>query len=156
MQNERYERGWKTLKEIDGEMGKIVLQSLEEIAPDLSKYIIEFSFGDVYSRPETNLKQKEIAVVAALTAMGNAMPQLKVHVNGALNVGCSVEEIIEVIIQMSAYSGFPSTLNAITVLKEVMDEKNMNFKPVKNEENEDRFQVGAEWLSKLEKNLKMR
>ncbi len=96
------------------------MQSLEDITPDLGKYIIEFSFGDVYSRPETNLKQKEIAVAAALTAIGNTMPQLKVHINGALNVGCSVEEIIEVIIQMSAYSGFPSTLNAATVLKEVI------------------------------------
>lgn len=59
MENGRYERGWKKLKEIDVEMGKNVLRSLEDITPDLGKYIIEFSFGDVYSRKGTHLRQKE-------------------------------------------------------------------------------------------------
>lgn len=85
--NERYERGWLKLKEIDGKIGEEIFKSLESISPDLGKYIIEFSFGDVYSRKGTSLKQKEIAVVAALTAMGNAAPQLNVHINGALKRG---------------------------------------------------------------------
>ncbi|HEY0196706.1 MAG TPA: carboxymuconolactone decarboxylase family protein [Methanobacterium sp.] len=152
MKNEKYDRGWSKLEEIDGEAGERVLESLKETAPDLGKYIIEFSFGDIYSRSLTTLKQKEIAVIAALTAMGNAAPQLKVHINGALNVGCTVEELVEVIIQMSAYSGFPSAINGINALKEVLVDKKINFKPVKGEEKRDRFKIGAEWLSRLEKN----
>jgi 4-carboxymuconolactone decarboxylase len=152
MENERYERGWSKLKEIDGEIGEKIFKSLEDISPDLRKYIIEFSFGDIYSRDGTSLKQKEIAVVAALTAMGNVAPQLNVHINGALNVGCSVEEIVEVIIQMSSYSGFPSALNAINILKEVIKDRKIVFEPVKQDKNGDRFSIGVERLSQLEKN----
>lgn len=149
MENERFERGWLKLKEIDGEAGEMVIESLKDIAPDLGNFIIEFSFGDIYSRKGTSLKQKEIAVVAALTAMGNAAPQLKVHINGALNVGCSVEEVLEVMIQMSSYSGFPSSLNAVNVLKEVIKDREIDFKPVKDNRKVDRFSTGSEWLSKL-------
>ena len=97
MNGERYERGWEKLKEIDGEAGERVIESLKEIAPDLARYTIEFPFGDVYSRPGLDLKSREIATVAALTALGNAQPQLKVHIHGALNVGCTREEVIEVL-----------------------------------------------------------
>lgn len=119
MEQDRYARGWEKLKEIDGEVGERVIESLKDIAPDLGRYIIEFPFGDIYSRPGLNLKSREIATVAALTALGNAQPQLKVHINGALNVGCTREEIIEVIIQMAVYAGFPAALNGISAAKEV-------------------------------------
>ncbi len=148
----RYNRGWDKLKEIDGEAGEAVVKSLEDIAPDLARYIIEFSFGDVYSRNGTTLKEKEIAVVAGLTAMGNAAPQLKVHINGALNVGVSTEELVEVILQMSSYSGFPSAINGINTLKEVLQEKKIDFQPVLEEQEGDRFIRGAEWLGKLDEN----
>lgn len=149
MENERFERGWLKLKEIDGEAGEVVIDSLKDIAPDLGNFIIEFSFGDIYSREGTSLKQKEIAVVAALTAMGNAAPQLRVHINGALNVGCSVEEVLEVMIQMTSYSGFPSSLNAINVLKDVIKDRNIDLEPVKDKRKVDRFSTGVAWLSKL-------
>ncbi|MNR54832.1 Carboxymuconolactone decarboxylase family protein [compost metagenome] len=58
-------------------------------------------------------------MVAALTATGNAAPQLKVHIQGALNVGVSREEIVETIMQMAVYAGFPAALNGLAVAKEV-------------------------------------
>ncbi len=123
MSEDRYERGWKKLKEIDGEAGERVMESLKDIAPDLARYVIEFPFGDVYSRPGLDLKSREIATVAALTALGNATPQLKVHLHAALNVGCTREEVIEVIIQMAVYAGFPAALNGIFAAKEVFAER---------------------------------
>jgi len=129
MNEDRYERGWTKLQEIDGEAGERVIESLKDIAPDLGRYTIEFPFGDVYSRPGLDLKSREIATVAALTALGNALPQLKVHIHGALNVGCARKEIIEVIIQMAVYAGFPAALNGMFAAKEVFkerDEKGMN------------------------------
>lgn len=78
----RYERGLAKLREIDGEAGDRVLESLDGIAPDFARYLIEFPFGDIYSRPGLDLKSREIAVVAALTALGHAAPQLKVHIQG--------------------------------------------------------------------------
>lgn len=116
----RFEIGWEKLQEVDGKAGEAVIESLKSIAPDLGKYVIEFPFGDVYSRPGLDLKTRELITVAALTAIGNCQPQLKVHINGALNVGCTKEQIIETIIQMAVYAGFPSSLNGMAILKEVL------------------------------------
>ena len=123
MSQNRYERGWKKFEEINGEAAERVIESLKDIAPDLGRYAIEFPFGDVLSRPGLDLKSREIATVAALTALGNAQPQLKVHIHGALNVGCTREEIIEIIIQMAVYAGFPAALNGMSAAKEVFEER---------------------------------
>jgi 4-carboxymuconolactone decarboxylase len=118
----RYERGWKKLREIDGKAGEHVIQDLQSIAPDFARYLIEFPFGDIYSRPGLDLKSREIAAVAVMTALGNAQTQLKVHIHAALNVGCTREEIVEVIMQTAVYAGFPSALNAMSVANEVFQE----------------------------------
>jgi len=123
--NDRYERGWRKLQEIDGEAGTRVVESLAKIAPDFARYIVEFPFGDIYSRPGLDLKSREIAVVAALTALGNATPQLKVHVHGALNVGCSAQEVVEVIMQMAVYAGFPAALNGLFAAESVLRERGL-------------------------------
>lgn len=119
----RYQRGLVKLNEIDGEAGVRVVESLADIAPDFAKYLIEFPFGDIYSRPQLDLKSREIAVVAALTALGNAVPQLKVHIHGALNVGCTRDEVVEVMMQMAVYAGFPAALNGLFAAKEVFSER---------------------------------
>ena len=121
----RYARGLEKLREIDGHAGERVIESLADIAPDFAKYLIEFPFGDIYSRPQLDLKSREIAVVAALTALGNAAPQLSVHIHGALNVGCTHEEVVEVIMQMAVYAGFPAALNGLSVAKAVFVERGL-------------------------------
>ena len=123
MNQSRFETGLERLNHIDGEAGQQVIDSLQDICPDLAKYTIEYPFGDIYSRPGLDLKSREIATVAALTALGNCAPQLKVHLNAALNVGCSEEEIKEVILQMSVYAGFPSALNGMFAFKEVLADR---------------------------------
>jgi len=70
-----------------------------------------------------SLKEREIATVAALAALGNAQPQLKVHIHGALNVGCTRQDIVEIMIQMAVYAGFPAALNGIFAAKEVFAER---------------------------------
>ncbi|TKG01712.1 carboxymuconolactone decarboxylase family protein [Vibrio sp. F13] len=124
MNQSRFDIGLERLNHIDGEAGQRVIESLQDICPDLAKYTIEYPFGDIYSRPGLDLKSREIATVAALTALGNCAPQLKVHLNAALNAGCSEEEIKEVILQMSVYAGFPSALNGMFAFKEVLAERN--------------------------------
>jgi 4-carboxymuconolactone decarboxylase len=121
--SDRYTNGLAKLREIDGDAGQRVIDSLKDIAPDLARYTIEFPFGDIYQRPGLDLRSREIATVAALTALGNAQPQLKVHIHGALNVGCKRTEIIEVIIQMAVYAGFPAALNGMFAAKEVFNER---------------------------------
>jgi 4-carboxymuconolactone decarboxylase len=126
MNRERYERGWGKLKLIHGEEGERFIENVKSVAPDLARFIVEFGFGDVYSRPGLDIKTREIVTVAALTALGNAQPQLKVHIQAALNVGCSHEEMVEVMTQLAVYVGFPAALNGIELVKQVfedMDEK---------------------------------
>ena len=120
---DRYQRGWEKLKEVDGAAGERVIESLGDIAPDFARYLIEFPFGDIYSRPGLDLKSREIAAVAALTTLGNAAPQLKVHINGAINVGCTRQEVVEIIMQMAVYAGFPAALNGLFAAKEVFKQR---------------------------------
>ena len=121
----RYTRGWDKLREIDGHQGERVIQALADIAPDFAKLLIEFPFGDIYSRPQLDLRMRELGVIAALTAMGNAAPQLKVHIHGALNVGCTREEIVEMMMQMAVYAGFPAALNGLFAAKEVFADRDL-------------------------------
>ena len=123
MDNSRFTLGLALLSKIDGDAGHSVIESLQDICPDLARFTIEYPFGDIYSRPALDLKSREIATVAALTALGNCRPQLKVHLNAALNVGCSEDEIKEVVLQMSVYAGFPSALNGMFAFKEVLQER---------------------------------
>jgi len=115
----RFERGLRALSDIDGRAGERVIESLADIAPDFARYLIEFPFGDIYSRPGLDLRTREAATIAALTAIGNAAPQLKVHIEAGLNVGLSRVEITEVIMQMAVYAGFPAALNGLFTAKEV-------------------------------------
>jgi 4-carboxymuconolactone decarboxylase len=121
--SDRFERGWNKLQETQGEEGVRTMEYLQDTAPDLVKYVIEFPFGDVYSRPGLDLKTREIAAVAALTAMGNAAPQLKAHIQGALKVGCTRQDVIEVIIQMAAFAGFPAAVNGMLAAKDVFEKR---------------------------------
>jgi 4-carboxymuconolactone decarboxylase len=116
---DRYAQGWQKLKEIDGEAGERVIAALAPIAPDFGRLLIEFGFGDVYSRPQLDLRAREIATIAALATLGHAQPQSKIHIEAALNVGCSRDEIVEVFMQMALYAGFPAALNALFAAKEV-------------------------------------
>lgn len=123
MAETRYDRGLRKVSEIDGEAGERVIESLADIAPDFARYLIEFAFGDIYARPGLDLKSREVATVAALTALGTAPAQLKVHLHAALNVGCAKAEILEVIMQMAVYAGFPAALNGLFLAKEVFHER---------------------------------
>jgi 4-carboxymuconolactone decarboxylase len=117
--DDRRSRGLRALAEITGESGVAVVEDLREIAPDLADWIIDFSYGDVMARPGLDGRTRQLATIAALTAMGNAQAQLRMHVQGALKMGCKPQEIIEVILQMTVYCGFPAALNALSIVREV-------------------------------------
>ncbi|MCK8098737.1 carboxymuconolactone decarboxylase family protein [Bacillus sp. 2CMS4F] len=125
MSNDRYQRGWQKLMEVDGEGGQRVIDSLKDIAPDLGKYVVEFAFGDVYQREGLDLKQRQLVTIASLTTQGGCEPQLHVHINAALNVGLSPGEIVEAIIHCTPYTGFPRVLNTIFVAKRIFEEHNI-------------------------------
>lgn len=115
----RLARGQRMLSEIDGSAGEKVIDSLADIAPDFARYLLEFPFGDIYARPGLDLRAREIATIAALTAIGHAQPQLKVHIAAGLNVGLTRAEIVEIVMQMAVYAGFPAALNGLFAAREV-------------------------------------
>lgn len=119
----RYEDGIAGLRAIDGVIGERVIESLSDIAPDLGRFIVEFAFGDVYSREGLDLVQRELITVAALSAMGSATPQLKVHMHGFLNVGGTREQLVEAVTQIAVYAGFPRAINAAIAAKEVLSDR---------------------------------
>ena len=127
MENERMKRGTERLKEVDGNGGEQVIASLEGIAPDLGRYILEFAFGDVYCREGLSLQEREVITIASLLTAGGCEPQLEVHINGSLNVGLSPEKVIETFIQCIPYTGFPKVLNAVNVAKKVFAERNITL-----------------------------
>ena len=120
--DDRFARGSRALAEIDGHGGEAVVAALADIAPDFARYLVEFPFGDIYCRPGLDLRMREIATIAALTALGHATPQLKVHLRAGLNVGLTRGEIVEVLMQMAVYAGFPAALNGLFAAREVFAE----------------------------------
>lgn len=118
MSKKRFDDGLQMIQKISQEGSQKVVAALEDISPDLARYTIEFPFGDVLNRPGLDIKSREIATVSALIAMGK-IPQLKFHINAAMNVGCNETEIKEIIIQMAVYAGFPSAINAMVAANEV-------------------------------------
>jgi 4-carboxymuconolactone decarboxylase len=123
--------GESTLAKITGQDGQAVVDSLADIAPELADWIIEFAYGDVFSRPGLPACTRELVTVGALTALGNARPQLEVHIAGALNAGCQPAEIVEAILQMTVYSGFPSALNGIAAARAVFARRGVTLAPVR-------------------------
>jgi len=120
---DRYERGLAAMKAVDGEAGEKVAEALKDIAPDLATYIIEFTFGEIYTRPHLSLRHREIVTIAACVALGTALPQLKVHIHGLLNVGGTEQEVVETVLHLAFYCGFPAALNAIAAAREVFAQR---------------------------------
>ena len=125
MYDKRLEQGMKNLKAIDGEAGERVIQTLEGIAPDVGRYILEFAFGDIYEKDTLSFREREIITITSLLTQGDTRNQLIVHINGSLNVGITKEEIIEVFTHCIPYVGFPKVLNAIMIAKEVFETRKL-------------------------------
>lgn len=122
-QDDRLARGQAKLAEITGRSGAEVMTALGEIAPDFARYIFEFGYGDIYSRPGLDLRTRMLSTVAGLVALGHAGRELEVHIGSALNVGATKEEVVEVIMQMALYAGFPAALDALFIARKVFAER---------------------------------
>jgi 4-carboxymuconolactone decarboxylase len=145
-----YTRGLETLKRVGGKDYDRAFRPLEPFSPDLSQMVVENVFGEVVSRPGLDLKQREIAIVAALTAIGSVRPALKFHIHGMLNVGCTPQEVVETIMHAVVYAGFPAAQDGMTIAREVFKERNLDFKPVSARPEGDRYRLGIRNLQQTE------
>jgi len=122
MPTDLYNKGMETMRRHLGSAADEWIKSIKEIAPEFAKVNVEFPYGELYTRNILDDKTRELCTVAALTVQGFALPELKVHVQGALNCGASREEVVEVVTQMIAYCGFPAATNALLAAKDVFEQ----------------------------------
>ena len=121
--SERFRRGREALTGIMGEQQVARLDAAYNgIAPDMVELLVSFGFGDIYSRPGLKPRDRQLATIAALTALGTAAPQLRSHIKAGLAAGLTREEIVEVLMQMAVYAGFPAALNGLAAAKEAFAE----------------------------------
>jgi len=118
-----HETGKQKLKEVLGEKADEIIDGFNSVSPDFANYIVEFAYGDLYAREGLSHKLRELAAVSCLIGQGNTGLPLKAHLKAMLNVGWSKEEIIELIIFLVGYKGFPSSVDAILHLKDIINEQ---------------------------------
>ena len=114
---DRYERGRARFLEVHDEKA---LRAVEGLG-DLGRSIVEFVYGDVYARPELSIRDREIAAVAALVALGRSS-QLPQHLRASLKAGLTPDELRGVILQTATIAGFPPAMNAMSTLKTILAE----------------------------------
>jgi 4-carboxymuconolactone decarboxylase len=120
---ERRERGEAIRRTLGGDADPALarMAELAEVAPDLVRFTTEYVFGDLYTRPGLTLAQRELAAVSALGALG-ATNQLKGHIRYALNAGVSRDELVETLMQLSAFAGWPRAIEALHSAREIFAE----------------------------------
>lgn len=117
--NDRIARGMHVFRQIDPDTAEKLMDMTHAISPELGEFTIAFGYGDVMSRPGLDLHTRELLNIAMLGAMGTAPYQLEMHIKGALNVGVARKEIVEVILQLAAFAGFPAAYNAFMAAKKI-------------------------------------
>lgn len=122
---ERYEYGRAVLDAVDGAAGANVIASLTDVSPELGHQTVAWAFGEIYSRPGLEPRDRQLVTLGMLTALGGCEPQLEVHINAALNVGLTSAQIIEALLHSAVYCGFPKALNATFVAKRVFAERGL-------------------------------
>lgn len=122
---QRYDHGRSVLDAIDGAAGVNVIEALADISPELAHQVVAWGFGEIYSRPALAPRDRQLVTLGMLTALGGCEPQLDVHVNAALNVGLSPQQIVEALLHSSVYCGFPRALNATFVAKRVFADRGL-------------------------------
>ena len=130
MRMERFQKGLETMKEyVTADALKQMVESdaLADIAPDLRKMIVEFAYGDIYARDGLGKKKRALVVITAVVTQG-ATPQTKTHITRGLHAGLTPKEIVEALLQMVPYIGFPRVQNALTIAQEVFREQKLTVK----------------------------
>lgn len=122
---QQYEHGLTVLRQIDGQAGQNVVDSLADVSPELAHQVVAWAFGEMYSRPGLAPRDRQLVTLGVLTALGGCEPQLGVHVNAALNVGLTPAEITEALLHAAVYCGMPRALNATFAAKRVFADRGL-------------------------------
>jgi 4-carboxymuconolactone decarboxylase len=121
--SERYERGLEVRRAVLGDSYvNASLESGEQFGDELQKLVTEYCWGEVWTREGLPRKTRSLLNVAMLTAL-NRPHEVRTHLNGAFNNGCSEAEILEVILQCAIYCGVPASLDTMRIAREIVGER---------------------------------
>ena len=112
---ERRLRGEQWLRELGDEPGGEAF--LERMGEPMASWLVEWAFGDVHTRPVLTARERELIIVAVLTAIGSSDPQVAAHIRALRAIDVPWEEIEETILQTAPYAGIPRAINALKVLR---------------------------------------
>ena len=126
MTGDRFHRGAEAMAALDPRLQGALEKGMASVAPDFARFMVEFGYGDVLARPGLDKQKRQLVTIGALTALGHSPDQLRGHIAGALNVGVEPREIVEAIIQLALYAGFPAATNAMRIAKQVFTERGVS------------------------------
>ncbi|MBI3940476.1 MAG: carboxymuconolactone decarboxylase family protein [Acidobacteria bacterium] len=117
------DRGLALLDQLLGpEHARAARETWLALAPDFERYVVEFLSAQVWDRPHLELRVRSLCTISALSALGHHHA-LEVNVGIALNNGATREDIIEVLLHMAAYAGFPACWEGLTIADRVFKER---------------------------------
>jgi 4-carboxymuconolactone decarboxylase len=120
---EFYKRGLKLRKKLFGNAAvEKRMNALGEFGEPLQNIVNAYAYGDVWQRPALPLKIKSLAMLG-ITAASNRPAEFRVHVSGALNNGCSPDEIREILLLVALYCGIPAANEAHRIAYEIIQER---------------------------------
>lgn len=122
-------QGIKMLERLLGqERAKEIRAAWQKLSPDFARYVTEFLAGEIWARPRLDLKTRSLVTVAALTALGRSNG-LRLNIEMALNNGASREEILETLLQMAPYAGFPACWEGLVIADECFRQRRTQPRP---------------------------
>ena len=124
----RYRRGWRIRRQGFGEHGEEALRRLAAVDPGHARAICEYVFGTVWSRPHLSFKTRELIVLGVATALDKPN-EVELHARAALRRGATRKEIVEAIVQVAPYAGFPVTNHGLLAAQRAFDAAARERKP---------------------------
>ncbi|MEL6449995.1 MAG: carboxymuconolactone decarboxylase family protein [Pseudomonadota bacterium] len=123
------EEGRRLVAALNPGMEEALFERYDALVPGLAESVVDFAYGRQYARPGLPLRDRYLATIAALTALGGqTAPQLRVNIAGGRKAGLSRAEIAEVMWQMSLYGGFPAAINALNTALDVFAQEDAEEK----------------------------
>jgi 4-carboxymuconolactone decarboxylase len=120
---DRKQRGIQLLQQMLGaEQAERMRAAWRDICPDFEEYVVGFLSGDIWSRPQLDRRTKSLATIAALAALGRSLG-LELNIRMALNNGATKQDIVETLLHIAPYAGFPACWEGLTLAKKVFDER---------------------------------
>ena len=114
-------RGLELLEQLHGgHAGEAMVAEMADLCPAFADMTIDWALGGVMARPGLDLLSRHFVLIASCVTLGHAQPQLRAHVESALNIGATKQQIVEAIVQLTFYAGGPAVRNALVSIKDLL------------------------------------